>query len=280
MMNDMTRRSFLTAAAGAAGAAALGCAGCGGAGTPAGSDGAAGTATATGSAAASGGDLLTQVRNRGELVFATEGTWSPWTFHNEADELTGYDIEVARAIAGELGVEASFAEGAGTACSPASTRAVRHHDQRRVGHAGARGAVRLHRALRLQPHRGHHHGGLRHRAMEDLDGRRTANTLGSSYATLAESHGATNTGVDDFNQTIELLQQGRIDATLNDEVVFYDYMAAHPDAPAQDRGGERASPRPSPSRCAAGEATAGLLDGHERGHRHPARRTARSRALE
>ena len=67
--------------------------------------------------------------------------------------------------------------------------------------------------------------------MEDLDGKRTANTLGSSYATLAESYGATNSGVDDFNQTIELLQQGRIDATLNDEVVFYDYMDAHPDAP-------------------------------------------------
>ena len=68
-------------------------------------------------------------------------------------------------------------------------------------------------------------------SLDDLEGRRTANTLGSSYATLAESYGATNTGVDDFNQTIELLQQGRIDATLNDEVVFYDYLRAHPDAP-------------------------------------------------
>ncbi len=64
--------------------------------------------------------------------------------------------------------------------------------------------------------------------MHDLSGKTTANTLGSSYATLAESYGATNTGVDDFNQTIELLEAGRIDATLNDEVVFYDYMEQHP----------------------------------------------------
>ena len=67
-------------------------------------------------------------------------------------------------------------------------------------------------------------------SMEDLEGKTTANTLGSSYATLAESFGATNTGVDDFNQTIQLLESGRIDATLNDEVVFYDYMNQHPDA--------------------------------------------------
>lgn len=38
------------------------------------------------------------------------------------------------------------------------------------------------------------------------------------------------TAVDDLNQTIELLLAGRIDATLNAEVVFYDYLNAHPEA--------------------------------------------------
>ena len=36
--------------------------------------------------------------------------------------------------------------------------------------------------------------------------------------------------MDDLNQTIELLLQGRIDATLNAEVTFYDYMNVHPEA--------------------------------------------------
>ena len=52
-------------------------------------------------------------------------------------------------------------------------------------------------------------------SMEDLKGKRTANTISSNYAALAESYGATVTGVDDLNQTIELLLSGRIDATLN-----------------------------------------------------------------
>ena len=38
------------------------------------------------------------------------------------------------------------------------------------------------------------------------------------------------TGVDDLNQTIELLIQGRIEATLNAEVTYSDYMREHPDA--------------------------------------------------
>ena len=67
-------------------------------------------------------------------------------------------------------------------------------------------------------------------SFEDLDGKTTANTLASTYATLAESYGATATGVDDLNQTIELLLAGRVDATLNAEVTYYDYMNQHPDA--------------------------------------------------
>lgn len=66
--------------------------------------------------------------------------------------------------------------------------------------------------------------------MEDLKGKTTANTISSTYAEQAEAYGATVTGVDDLNQTIELLLSGRIDATLNAEVVFADYKNAHPEA--------------------------------------------------
>ena len=65
---------------------------------------------------------------------------------------------------------------------------------------------------------------------EDLNGKTTANTISSTYATLAESYGAKTTGVDDLNQTIELLLNGRVDATLNAEVTYFDYLKEHPDA--------------------------------------------------
>ena len=56
-------------------------------------------------------DLLTQIRERGEIVVAMEGTWAPWTYHDESDQLVGYDVEVAQNIAERLGVNVRFAEG-------------------------------------------------------------------------------------------------------------------------------------------------------------------------
>ena len=99
-MNPMTeyalsRRGML---AGVAALTAAGLAGCSG-------------GEAVSSTAGSNEDTLAAAKSRGTVLFGTEGTWSPWTFHDEDDRLTGYDIEVARAIAAKLGTAAEFAEG-------------------------------------------------------------------------------------------------------------------------------------------------------------------------
>ena len=68
---------------------------------------------------------------------------------------------------------------------------------------------------------------------EILSGRRNPGARLPTESELAEQYGATVTGVDDLNQTFELLLSGRIDATLNAEVTYYDYMKEHPDANAK-----------------------------------------------
>ncbi|WP_204214304.1 transporter substrate-binding domain-containing protein [Collinsella sp. An2] len=223
MAYEMNRRLFVAAFAGLAGVAAAGLVGCSGSN---GSDAGAGSASAGGS-----GDLLDQIRERGEMIFATEGTWSPWTFHDDSGELTGYDIEVARGIAERLGVEASFAEGewdgllagldSGRYDTMANGVSVTEEREEKYDFTEPYAYNRIVVITMADSDIA---------SLDDLAGKTTANTLGSSYAALAEAHGATNTGVDDFNQTIQLLEAGRIDATLNDEVVFYDYMSQHPDA--------------------------------------------------
>ena len=178
------------------------------------------------------GDLLAQIQERGEMIFATEGTWSPWTFHDEGGELVGYDIEVARGIAQHLGVEATFVEGKWDGLFAGL-------DSQRYDCVSNGVTVTDERAEKYdftEPYaynrtvvivRGDYDEIA---SMEDLEGKTTANTLASAYALLAESYGAQTQGVDDLNQTIQLLESGRIDATLNDEVVFYDYLEQHPDA--------------------------------------------------
>ena len=51
-----------------------------------------------------------------------------------------------------------------------------------------------------------------------------------AFVELAESYGANVQGIDTLEETIQLLSAGRIDATLNADVSFYDYLNVHPDA--------------------------------------------------
>ena len=55
-------------------------------------------------------DLLTKVQDEGKLAIGTEGTYPPFTFHDDKGELTGFDVEIAREIAKRLGVEPVFLE--------------------------------------------------------------------------------------------------------------------------------------------------------------------------
>ncbi|MDE7220009.1 MAG: transporter substrate-binding domain-containing protein [Oscillospiraceae bacterium] len=178
------------------------------------------------------GSLLAQIQERGELIVAMEGTWAPWTYHDESGALVGYDVEVARHIAEKLGVSVRFEEGEFDGLL-AGVEAGRYDimvngvdiDEERSQKYDFTTPYAYNRTAVIV--RGDN-GDIA--AMEDLDGKHTANTITSTYAKLAQQYGAEVTAVDDLNQTFELLFSGRIDATLNAEVSYYDYLKAHPDA--------------------------------------------------
>ena len=53
-------------------------------------------------------DLLAEIKERGTLRIATEPTFVPFESVDENDQLVGFDIDLARALAHDLGVEAEF----------------------------------------------------------------------------------------------------------------------------------------------------------------------------
>lgn len=177
-------------------------------------------------------DLLARIQEKGEIVIAMEGTWAPWTYHDEADQLVGYDVEVGQLIADKLGVEATFVEGewdgllAGLDAGryDIMVNGVEITDERAEKYDFTDPYAYIRTAVIVNGDNDEI------QSYDDLEGKSTANTISSTYAELAESYGAQVTGVDDLNQTFELLLSGRIDATLNAEVTYYDYMKAHPDA--------------------------------------------------
>lgn len=178
------------------------------------------------------GDLLAQIQERGEIVIAMEGTWAPWTYHDESGTLVGFDVEVGQQIAQALGVEATFVEGewdgllAGLDAGryDIMINGVDITEERSDAYDFSEPYAYNRTAVIVSA------DNTDITSMEDLAGKHTANTISSTYAEVAEGYGAEVTGVDDLNQTFELLLSGRIDATLNAEVTYYDYMEAHPDA--------------------------------------------------
>ena len=227
----MKRRTFISLMSVMAAAGVLSLSGCGSSGSSAATSSTASGAASAGAAAA-GGDLLSTIQNRGTLIVALEGAWQPWSYHDESDTLVGYDVEVSRAIAEKLGVEPEYVEsdwdslfaGMDAGRYDLVCNGVEVTDERSKTYDFTTPYGYIHTALAVKKDND------TITSFEDLQGKTTANSLASTYMELAESYGATVQGIDTLEETIQLLTAGRIDATLNADVSFYDYLNVHPDA--------------------------------------------------
>ena len=224
----MKRRTFISLMSVMAAAGVLTLASCSSnSGSSAAASGAASSAASTGAA-----DQLAAIQANGKLVVALEGAWQPWSYHDESDTLVGYDVEVSRAIAEKLGVEPEYVEsdwdslfaGLDAGRFDIVCNGVEVTDERSKTYDFTTPYGYIHTALAVRK------DNEDIKSFEDLKGKTTANSLASTYMELAESYGATVQGIDTLEETIQLLTAGRIDATLNADVSFYDYLNVHPDA--------------------------------------------------
>lgn len=188
---------------------------------------------ATGAAQDASGDLLARIRERGYITVATEGDWSPWTYHDEENTLVGFDVDLAKLLAEGLGVDVKFEETAwdsilagvdsgrfDIACNGVSyteERAEKYNFSTPYAYTGAVIVTRT--------------DNEEIGALSDLAGKTTANTASSTYAAMAEEAGAVVQPVDTLTDTLNLVIDGRVDATLNARVTVEAYLNEHPDAP-------------------------------------------------
>ena len=222
----MKRRTFISMMSVMAAAGVLTLSGCSNSSTSTAAS--AGASSAAGSAA----DQLAAIQASGKLIVALEGAWQPWSYHDESDTLVGYDVEVSRAIAEKLGVEPEYVEsdwdslfaGLDAGRFDMVCNGVEVTDERALTYDFTTPYGYIHTALAVRKDNDEI------KTFEDLKGKTTANSLASTYMELAESYGATVQGIDTLEETIQLLTAGRIDATLNADVSFYDYLNVHPDA--------------------------------------------------
>lgn len=222
----MLKHTLLTAAAVFALAAC-------GKGEPAQNAAASAASDAPAQAAAAGDSLINRINNKGVITVGTEGTYAPFTYHDQSGKLTGYDVEVTRAVAEKLGVTVEFKETqwdamlAGlkanrfdmVANQVALTTPERQATFDKATPYSWSGPMMLGRQDET-----------RVSTLESIKGLKAAQTLSSNYGEMAVAAGAEIVPVDGMAQALTLVQQKRADVTLNDTLSLLDYLKKNPNS--------------------------------------------------
>ena len=177
-------------------------------------------------------DELARIKSAGVFKIGTEGTYAPFTYHDESGNLTGFDVEIGTAIAQRLGVKPQFVEGkwdgliAGLDVNryDAVINEVAVTEARKAKYDFSDPYITSHAALIVRSD----NSAIKN--FDDLKGKKSANTLTSNFGKIAAAHGAEVIPVQGFNESIDLLTSGRVDATVNDSLSFLDFKKHKPDA--------------------------------------------------
>ena len=158
----------------------------------------------------------------------TEGTYPPFTYADpKTGDLTGFDIEVIRAVAAKAGWDLRFTTGSFDSLFPAL-------DAHRIDVIANQVTINPDRQAHYLFSRPYTYSrGVIVTAADtddittlaDLKGRTAAESQTSNWAQVARDAGARIQYVDQFSQAAALLAQGRVDAIVNDNIAVLDYLA-------------------------------------------------------
>ena len=166
------------------------------------------------------------------LRVGTEGTYSPFSYQGTDGQLTGYDIEIAQAVGAKLGKKVEFVQtpwdaifaGLEAQRFDLIANQVTINDERKAKYdlsdpyTVSEGVI-VTRADDTSI-----------TSLANLQGKTTAQSATSNWAQVARDAGANVEAVEGFVQAIQLLKDGRVDATVNDTLAVGEYQRTNNDA--------------------------------------------------
>jgi cystine transport system substrate-binding protein len=181
------------------------------------------------------GANLDAIKSAGVFKIGTEGTYAPFTYHDETGKLVGFDVEIGEEVAKRLGVKPEFVEGkwdgliAGLDVQryDAVINQVGITEERKEKFDFSKPYIASKAALIVREDNSDI------KSFADLSGKKSAQSLTSNYARMAEQAGAELVGTEGFDQSIALVVQGRAEATINDSLSFLDFKKKQPAAPVK-----------------------------------------------
>ena len=190
------------------------------------------TAAAASTADTAAETELDKVKAAGKLIVGVEGTYPPFTYHDDNGELTGLDIELGKALADKLGVEVKFQEaawdslliGIDTERFDTVINSVSITDERAEKYDFSDPYYYEARRVVVRADDDSIHG------PEDLNGKKIATNTTNAFIPWYEEQGVEVVGIDTSGEAIDLLLSGRVDFVGTNVPVLNAYLQEHPDA--------------------------------------------------
>ena len=173
---------------------------------------------------------LSKIKSEGKIRIGTEGTYAPYTFHDKTGKLTGFDVEIAEEVSKRLGVKPEFIEtkwdgmfaGLDAKRFDMVVNQVGIKADRQEKYDFSDSYIVSKAVLIVNT------SDTTIKKFEDLKGKKSAQSLTSNLAKIAEDNGAIIQPVESFNQAIDLLTSKRVDATVNDSLSYLDIKKQKP----------------------------------------------------
>lgn len=178
-------------------------------------------------------NLLGEIKASKVIKIGTEGTYAPFTFHDNTGKLTGFDVDIANEVAKRLGVKAQFIEtkwdgmiaGLDAKRYDAVVNEVTIRPDRVKKYDFSVPYIVSKAVLIVNANNNDI------KKFADIKGKKSGQSLTSNLAAMAKENGAVIVPVDSFNQAIQLLSSNRIDSTINDSLTYLDFKKQRPEAP-------------------------------------------------
>lgn len=157
--------------------------------------------------------------NKDQFIFASSGEFKPFSYVNDDMSVTGFDVEVGKAVAKELGLEAvpkrikfkGIVEGVKTGRADAAVASHTINEQRSQHVAFSTPYYYSGPQIFVRPDSDIE-------SIEDLKGKEVAASKGSTYANTAEEYTSNVKTYDSDITALKALSGGRHDAVITDFV--------------------------------------------------------------
>jgi cystine transport system substrate-binding protein len=175
--------------------------------------------------------LDSELVTKGTLTIGLEGTYQPYSYHKDG-KLTGYEVELGKAIAKQMGLKPKFVESkwdsliAGLDVNKYDLilNNVAKTPERAKKYAFTSAYTSGKSQLAVKKNN------PTIKTIQDIKGQKMAQSVTSNNAANVKALGGEIVPVDGFSQSIQLIEQGRVAGTVNDSASFYAYLKQNPKA--------------------------------------------------